>query len=57
MDAAFAFDDLRGSVHANGGVEVLVATPETLYAMKRDTIRLQDKADAQKLKDKFGLKD
>lgn len=54
---AFGFDDLRGSVHTYGDVEVLVATPATLYAMKRDTIRLQDKADAQKLKDKFGLKD
>ena len=34
-----------------------MATPETLYAMKRDTIRLQDKADAQRLKEKFGLGD
>ena len=38
-------------------VKVVVATPETLYKMKRDTIRLQDKADAQKLKQKFGLED
>jgi hypothetical protein len=54
---AFTFDDLHGRSYAYGDVEVLVATPETLYAMKRDTLRLQDKADAQKLKDKFGLKD
>lgn len=54
---AFAFDDLASSVYAYGDVNVVVATPETLYAMKRDTIRLQDKADAQKLKDKFGLED
>jgi hypothetical protein len=57
LGTAFGFDDLRGSSHLYGDVEVLVATPETLYAMKRDTIRLQDKADAQKLKEKFGLKD
>ena len=38
-------------------VKVVVATPETLYKMKRDTIRLQDKADAQKLKQKLGLED
>jgi hypothetical protein len=57
LGTAFGFDDLRGSSHVYGDVEVLVATPETLYAMKRDTIRLQDKADAQKLKDKFGLKE
>jgi hypothetical protein len=57
LGTGFGFDDLRGSSHVYGDVEVRVATPETLYAMKRDTIRLQDKADAQKLKDKFGLKD
>jgi hypothetical protein len=38
-------------------VEVKVATPDTLYRMKRDTVRLRDKADAQVLKEKFGLKD
>jgi hypothetical protein len=54
---AFAFDDLASSEYAYGGVNVIVATPQTLYAMKRDTIRLQDKADAQKLKDKFRLED
>ena len=57
LGTAFAFDDLQGTIHRYGDVEVRVATPATLYAMKRDTIRLQDKADAQKLKDKFGLKD
>jgi len=57
LGEAFAFDDLRSSVHLYGDAEVVVATPETLYAMKRDTIRLQDKADAQRLKEKFGLGD
>ena len=38
-------------------MKVVVATPETPYKMKRDTIRLQDRADAQKLKQKFGLED
>jgi len=57
LGTAFAFDDIHGRVYRYGDVEVVVATPETLYAMKRDTIRLQDKADAQRLKEKFGLKD
>jgi len=57
LGSAFGFDDLRGAIETYGDVQVLVATPETLYAMKRDTLRLQDKADAQKLKEKFGLKD
>jgi len=34
-----------------------VVTPQTLYEMKRDTIRLKDKADAHALKERFGLKD
>lgn len=54
---AFVFGDLKANVYSYGDVEVVVATPETLYAVKRDTIRLQDKADAQKLKEKFGLRD
>ena len=41
LGEAFAFGDLKSSVHVYGDVEVVVATPETLYAMKRDTIRLQ----------------
>ena len=54
---AFAFDDLHSREYDYGDVRVVVATPETLYAMKRDTVRLQDKADAQRLRRKFGLKD
>ena len=57
LGEAFSFDDLEFTFQSYGGVQVAVATPQTLYAMKRDTIRLQDKADAQKLKEKFGLKD
>jgi hypothetical protein len=30
---------------------------QTLYRMKRDTVRLRDKADAQMLKEKFRLRD
>ncbi len=54
---AFSFDDLDFEIHSYGDVEVVVATPKTLYAMKHDTIRLQDRADAQKLKERFGLED
>jgi hypothetical protein len=54
---AFVFDDLQSREYAYGDVRVIVATPETLYAMKRDTVRLQDQADAQRLRQKFGLKD
>lgn len=39
------------------GVAVRVATPRTLYRMKRDTVRLQDRADAQALAEKFNLRE
>jgi nucleotidyltransferase AbiEii toxin of type IV toxin-antitoxin system len=57
LGEAFEFADLEGTVYPYGDVTVKVATPYTLYRMKRDTVRLRDKADAQMLKEKFGLKD
>jgi hypothetical protein len=57
LGEAFAFGDLEASVYTYGDVEVKVATPETLFRMKRDTVRLRDKADAQALQEKFRLKD
>jgi len=57
LGEAFEFADLVATVYAYGDVKVKVATPQTLYRMKRDTVRLRDKADAQLLKEKFGLKD
>ena len=40
-----------------GDITVPVASPATLYRMKRDTVRLKDKADAELLKDRFKLED
>lgn len=57
LGTMFAFADLTTVVHRYGDVDVTVATPETLYRMKRDTVRLRDKADAQILKEKFRLRD
>lgn len=54
---AFKFDDLEAMIEKYGDVEVVVASPRTLYAMKRGSVRLQDSADAQKLKEKFKLED
>ncbi len=39
------------------GVVVRVATPKALYDMKKDTVRLQDRADAEILKEQFDLSD
>jgi hypothetical protein len=57
LGEAFEFADIEATVYSYGDVDVKVATPETLYRMKRDTIRLRDKADAQVLREKFGLKE
>lgn len=57
LGEAFRFDDLETVVESYGTVRVRVATPATLYRMKRDTVRLRDKVDAEMLKNKFGLKD
>lgn len=57
LGEAFEFGDLEATVYSYGDVDVKVATPTTLYRMKRDTVRLRDKADAQVLKEKFGLQE
>jgi hypothetical protein len=57
LGEAFQFGDIEATVFPYGDVDVKVATPTTLYRMKRDTVRLQDKADAHALKQKFGLKE
>ena len=35
------------------GLRIKVATPRMLYAMKRDTVREQDRLDAQMLRQRF----
>jgi len=39
------------------GVRVPVATPDTLYRMKKDTLRPIDRMDAAALRRRFGLED
>lgn len=54
---AFAWEDLDGDADeiTVGEIVVRVASPRMLYRMKRDTVRLQDRADAARIKDAFGL--
>jgi hypothetical protein len=54
---AFTFGTLEVDRIAFDGLTVSVVTPRGLYAMKRDTVRLKDRADAQALKERFGLRD
>ncbi len=57
LGTAFSFADLGIERIAVDHLLVSVVTPQTLYNMKKDTVRLKDRADAQLLKDRFNLKD
>jgi len=55
LGKAFQFDDLESEEFVVEGVRVRVATPRTLYRMKKDTVRPQDRLDAQALRERFDL--
>jgi hypothetical protein len=57
LGSAFSYDDLETERLPFGDLQVTVVTPRTLYLMKRDTIRLKDRADAELLKRRFELED
>ena len=57
LGEAFAFDDLETERVDFDGVEVTVVTPRMLHRMKRSTVRPQDRADASRLAERFGIED
>ena len=57
LGQAFQFRDLEVVRVPFEELTVSVASPVTLHRMKRDTVRLKDKADAELLRRRFGLKD
>jgi Nucleotidyl transferase AbiEii toxin, Type IV TA system len=54
LDDAFQFRDLEVVRLPFEGLSVSVASPRTLYRMKHDTVRAQDRADAELLRRRFG---
>jgi hypothetical protein len=50
-----SFDDLEFDVVDVAGAKVRLATPRTLYRMKRDTVRPIDRIDAEVLRRAFGF--
>ena len=42
----FDYDDLEWQIVEYAGVAINIATPETLFRLKRDTVRHKDKVDA-----------
>lgn len=59
LGEAFSWEEiLAGSDEvAVGPLVVRVASPGMLYRMKRDTVRPQDRADAARLREAFGLEE
>ena len=55
LGTAFAFRDLETERIPLGNGLVTTVTARTLYRMKRDTVRLKDRADAEMLKRRFNL--
>jgi hypothetical protein len=55
LGEAFGFDDLEVERVPAGSLTITVVTPQTLYRMKRDTVRLRDRDDAQRLARAFGF--
>ena len=55
LGEAFRYEDLASQRVGLGPVTVSVTTPATLYRMKRDTVRLKDRADAEMLRQRFRL--
>ncbi|MCI0625670.1 MAG: hypothetical protein L0387_29180 [Acidobacteria bacterium] len=57
LGEAFSYEDILFEEKVFEGIPVRVATPRMLYNMKKGTLRLQDRADAEVLKQEFGLED
>ena len=57
LGEATRYDDLEAETIKVRDTAVRVATPMTLYRMKKDTVRAIDRADAQVLKDAFEIED
>lgn len=55
LGEAYAFSDLEVQRARLADVEIAVVTPRTLYEMKRDTVRPQDRVDAARIRAEFDL--
>jgi hypothetical protein len=57
LGKAATFDTIEAEIKDIDGTSVSVATPVALYRMKKGTVRLQDRADAAALRERFNIKD
>ena len=51
LGEAFSYGDLEYQILDFSGIKIRIATPKTLFLMKKDTVRPQDKMDAMFLHD------
>jgi hypothetical protein len=57
LGEAFRYEELEAEDVIVEGVRARVATPRMLYRMKKDTVRPQDRMDAETIRTRFGLKE
>lgn len=57
LGEAARYEDLEAQEVESGGVKVRIATPRTLYWLKKGTVRDIDRFDAEALRMKFGLEE
>jgi hypothetical protein len=57
LGETFAFEDIEAEDRTVEGIRVPVATARTLYRMTSGTMRLQDQADADRLRRRFALEE
>ena len=57
LGEAFDFETLSAESVQFRGMVVTVVTPKQLYEMKKDTVRLRDRADAELLNERFNIED
>lgn len=57
LGEAFSWDDIDAEADELplGDIVIRVATPRLLFRMKRDTVRPQDRLDAERIREAFGL--
>ena len=57
LGEAFSWDDVEAEDRRFEELTVPVATPAMLVRMKQDTVRLQDRADAARVRARYGLEE
>ena len=57
LGEAFRYETLESEQIVLDGIQIRVATPAMLYRMKKDTVRPQDRLDAETIRKQFGLEE